>query len=81
MSAIAQPSFTGTTAQAIMARMKVSIGAPMNSTRLAPLGMIVSFISILPASANACNRPNGPTTLGPRRSWMAASTFRSASVA
>ena len=81
MSAIAQPLATGITAQATIARMKVSIGAQMNSTRLAPEGMIVSFISILPASAKAWNRPNGPTTLGPLRSWIAASTLRSATVA
>ncbi len=51
MSAIAQPSFTGTTAQAIMASENVSIGAIRNSTRLAPVGITVSFITILMASA------------------------------
>ena len=78
MSAAARPSPTGTTAQAIMASEKVSIGASRNSTRLAPAGMTVSFIIILMASAKGCSRPNGPTTLGPRRSWIAASTLRSA---
>ena len=47
MSAIAQPSFTGITAQAIIASAKVSIGAIRNSSRLEPAGMIVSFIIIL----------------------------------
>ncbi len=78
MSAIAQPSFTGITAQAIIARLKVSIGAMRNSNRLEPAGMIVSFMSIFSASANGCSRPNGPTTLGPLRNCIAARTLRSA---
>ena len=78
ISAIAQPSFTGITAQAIIASPKVSIGAIRNSSRLAPDGMIVSFISIFSASANGCIRPNQPTTFGPLRNCIAASTLRSA---
>ena len=58
--------------------MKVSIGAIRNSARLAPDGMMVSLISILIASANGWNRPNGPTTFGPLRNCIAASTLRSA---
>ena len=42
--------------------------------------MIVSFINILMASAKGCSRPKGPTTFGPRRICIAASTLRSASV-
>ena len=78
MSAIAQPSFTGITAQAIIARLKVSIGAIRNSSRLEPAGMIVSFMIIFSASANGCSRPNGPTTFGPLRNCIAARTLRSA---
>ena len=78
MSAMAQPSFTGITAQASIASMKVSIGAIRNSRRFDPDGMIVSFISILIASAKGCHRPNGPTTLGPLRNCIAARTLRSA---
>ena len=78
MSAITQPSSNGITAQATSASMKVSIGAMRNSTRLAPDGMMVSFISSFRPSANGCSRPNGPTTLGPLRSCIAASTLRSA---
>ena len=78
MLAIAQPSSTGITAQAIMARPKVSIGAIRNSARLAPVGMMVSFIISFRASANGCHSPNGPTTFGPLRSCTAASTLRSA---
>ena len=78
--AIAQPSFTGITAQAIMAKVIVSSGAIKNRIRLAPVGTMVSFISILSASAKGCSKPNGPTTLGPRRICIAAITLRSASV-
>src|SRR3954470_7047027 len=28
-------------------------------------------------SANGCNRPNGPTLVGPQRFWIRADTFRS----
>ena len=80
ISAIAQPSFTGITAQASMASMKVSIGANRNRSLLAPVGTMVSLSSILSASAKGCSKPNGPTTLGPRRICMAAKTLRSASV-
>ncbi len=52
MSAIAQPLFTGITAQATIASPKVSIGAIRNSRGLLPDGMTVSFISIFSASAN-----------------------------
>ena len=51
MSAIAQPAFTGITAQPIIASVMVSNGAVMNSNRLAPVGTTVSFISIFSASA------------------------------
>ena len=80
ISAIAQPSFTGITAQASMASMKVSIGAKRNRSLLAPVGTMVSLSSILSASAKGCSKPKGPTTLGPRRICIAASTLRSASV-
>ena len=80
ISAIAQPSFTGITAQASIASMKVSIGANRNSTLFAPVGTMVSLSSIFSASAKGCSKPNGPTTLGPRRICIAAKTLRSASV-
>ena len=78
MLAIAQPSFTGITAHATIASRKVSIGAIRNSNRFEPVGMMVSFITILMASANGWNRPNGPTTFGPLRNCIAARTLRSA---
>ncbi len=78
MSASTQPSSNGMTAQPMRLRMKVSIGAATNTTRLAPAGRIVSLNSSLTPSAIGCSRPNGPTTLGPLRSCMAAITLRSA---
>ena len=76
-SAITQPSLTGMTAQATRASTKVSIGAMMNSTLLAPDGMMVSLVISFSASAIGCKRPNGPTTLGPLRICMAPITLRS----
>uniref|UniRef100_A0A1A9VK85 Uncharacterized protein n=1 Tax=Glossina austeni TaxID=7395 RepID=A0A1A9VK85_GLOAU len=55
----------GITAQAINAKIKVSIGAIMNSMVLALNGIIGSLISSLIASANGCNSPKAcitPTT-------------------
>ena len=51
MFAIAQPSFTGITAQAIMASTMVSTGANINRSRFAPVGTMVSLKIILIASA------------------------------
>ena len=80
MSAMAQPSVTGITAQAINAKIIVSIGAITNKTRFAPVGMICSFMNIFNASAKAWSMPQNPTTLGPLRICMAPSTLRSATV-
>ena len=77
MSAMTQPSSNGTTAQAISAVMKVIMGAMMNSIELALEGTMVSFSNSFRPSARGCSRPNGPTTLGPRRSWIEAQTLRS----
>ena len=40
-------------------------------------GMMVSLSRSFRPSAKGCSRPNGPTTLGPRRSWIDAQTLRS----
>ena len=72
------PTSNGITAQATRLSVKVTIGAMMKTTRLAPLGMIVSLISILSPSAKGCSSPNGPTTFGPLRNCENASTLRSA---
>ena len=68
----------GTTAQATSAVMKPIMGAMTNSTPLALDGTIVSFSTSFRPSAIGCSRPNGPTTLGPRRSWIDAQILRSA---
>ena len=78
MSDNTQPSATGITAQPIIARTKVSIGAIRKTTRFAPVGMINSLVISLSASAKGCSRPNGPTTLGPMRNCINPITLRSA---
>ena len=79
MSASTTPTSNGITAQAISATVKVMIGAIRNRPRLAELdGMIVSLRKTFSPSAKLCSRPNGPTTLGPRRSAIAAQILRSA---
>jgi len=52
----------------------------MKIIKLDKLGIIVSFAINFKPSANACNNPNGPTTLGPRRRCTAAKTLRSNNV-
>ncbi len=68
----------GITAQPSSASEKVMTGASRNMTLFARVGMMVSFTMSLSPSAKAWNSPNGPTTLGPRRSCIAAMTLRSA---
>ena len=80
MSAITSPSPNGITAQATSAKMKVSIGARMNTALLAPAGRMVSLTISFSASANGWNMPKGPTTFGPLRSCMKPMTRRSARV-
>jgi hypothetical protein len=60
------------------ASVKVMIGASRNRPRLAAEGTIVSLRKTFSPSAKLCSRPQGPTTLGPRRIWTAAHTLRSA---
>ena len=67
----------GITAHAIIAKVKVSIGAIKNTAGLAPAGTMVSLNSSLTPSAIGCSSPNGPTTFGPMRKCIAASTLRS----
>jgi hypothetical protein len=65
------------TANAMKAGMVAMIGARMNTTRSAALGMMSSFSASLMPSARLCSRPNGPTRLGPIRCCMRATTRRS----
>src|SRR5258708_5291519 len=70
MSASTMPLSKGITAQATRLSTKVSIGAMTKTTRLAPLGMMVSLCSRLMPAAIGRSRPKGPTTLGPRLSGV-----------
>ena len=79
MSAITQPRLTGITAQAASASTQVTSGASRNTPLLAPAGIIGSLSTNLSRSAKDWNRPQGPTTLGPRRICTAAQILRSAS--
>ena len=78
MFASTTPASNGITAQTISATVKVMIGAIRNSPLLALVGMIVSLRKTFRPSAKLCSRPHGPTTLGPRRSAIAAQILRSA---
>ena len=78
MSASTAPELNGITAQAISATVKVTIGAIRNRPLFAAEGTMVSCRNTLSPSAKLCSRPNGPTTLGPRRSAIAAQILRSA---
>ena len=77
MLASTEKLLNGITAHAISATVKVMTGATRNSVRFAAAGMIVSCRKTLRPSAKLCSRPKGPTTLGPRRSAIAAQILRS----
>ena len=78
MLAMTMPAPSGTTAQAESARIAVTSGASRKMPLFAAEGTIGSFKTNLRRSAKGWSRPNGPTTLGPRRIWTAAQIFRSA---
>ena len=79
MSLIDQPSATGMTAQAEIARTTETSGAMTNTPLLALAGMIGSLKMNFKKSAIGCRTPQGPTTFGPRRICTAAHTLRSMS--
>ena len=72
-----QVSLNGITAQAISAKTNDVSGASMKTARSAPAGITTSFTTYFNASATVCNKPNTPTTFGPRRICTAAQTLRS----
>src|SRR5579872_4536501 len=80
MSATTQPLLKGITAQAMKATITLTSGATKKITLLAPDGTITSLSRNLTASAMVWSRPNGPTTLGPRRICTAAQILRSANI-
>ena len=56
-------------------------GARRNRNLSAVAGATSSFEMSLMPSASDWSSPNGPTRVGPRRSWMRADTLRSAQIA
>jgi len=70
----------GITLQAKTENQKVLNGANIKIKEFAWPGTTVSFAKSFIASANACNAPNKPTTLGPRRLCAAARNLRSNTV-
>ncbi len=77
MSARTQPSSNGITAHATSASTKVIIGEIRKTIGFAPDGITVSLRNSLIPSAKGCNRPSGPTTLGPLRSCIQPMILRS----
>src|SRR6201996_9458812 len=75
--AITQPGANGITAQTAMAKVTLITGASRNTNLSALAGMVISLNTNFRRSAKDCNRPNGPTTLGPLRHCTAAQTLRS----
>ena len=78
MSEITQPGAQGITAQTIIGRTKLTIGASRNTALSAPAGTTISLTMYLRKSAKLCSSPQGPTTFGPLRSCTAAQILRSA---
>ena len=77
ISAKIQPGLKGKTAQAKIASTKDNSGAKKNTGRSTPAGTTISLTTYFSASATVCSKPNGPTTLGPRRICTAAQILRS----
>ena len=74
------PGARGMTAQAPKARVKLIRGARRKTILSAPAGMTISLRMNFMRSAKDCQRPNGPTTLGPLRICTPAQILRSASM-
>ena len=75
--AITQPGAKGMATQANSASIMLRKGARKKTNLSAPEGTTISLSTYLIASAKVCSRPQGPTTLGPRRIWTAAQILRS----
>lgn len=70
----------GIGAQRVRARVSARIGVARNKNGEDVEGRTGSLINNLTPSAIGCNKPYGPTTLGPFRSCMYPNTFRSSRV-
>lgn len=66
MSAKKQDIFSGITIQPAKPKTSVKIGAPKKIILLALRGIIISFKTAFKPSASGCNKPQIPTTFGPR---------------
>src|SRR5258706_1726309 len=75
--ATTQFGVNGTIAHTAIAGATDSAGAIRNKALLAPVGTICSLSSSFTASAIGCRVPQGPTRLGPRRTWIQPITQRS----
>ena len=71
---------TGITATITSAGIIVNIGAKKNNVLSAPAGVNSSLNMSLIPSAAGCNKPQGPTRLGPLRTCIRAAILRSAKV-
>lgn len=60
----------GSGIQIVVAKRRASIGVAMNRNGEDVDGRIGSLMNNFTPSATGCNRPNGPTTLGPLRACM-----------
>lgn len=67
----------GIGAQEIRARDRAMIGESVNRIGDERVGLVVSFVISFRPSAMGCSSPRGPTRLGPLRSCMYPSSFRS----
>ncbi len=65
------------TAQANKASDIVTTGAKIKIILFAPAGIIISLKIYFSASAAVCNKPKGPTTLGPFLNCTRPQTLRS----
>src|SRR3990167_7347803 len=70
----------GTTAMPMKAGMSEMMGAIEKSSQFAPDGIMSSLKNSLMPSAIGWRMPYGPTSIGPMRSCIQLSTFRSARV-
>ena len=70
----------GITAHAAKAGPIANTGAIKNKYKFDLAGNMTSFNASFSPSAIGCNNPQGPTRLGPIRTWIKPITLRSANV-
>jgi len=80
ISATAPKGTRGITAQIDKLIIKKERGANINNKGFAEKGITVSLNINFAASAIGCNKPIGPTIVGPNRRCIEANAFRSSNV-